>query len=88
MPATVDEFLLEELELENNATLTDSYHDIDYISVDNLIDDVQENGVYNKEEDIFGLHENESEDDEMFEMDCETALRKAIDDQFNQDCYQ
>lgn len=86
MPVTVDEVLLEELEMENNATMTDSYHDIDYIGIDNLIDDVQENGVYPN--DIFGIHENDSEDDEMFEMDCETALRKAIDNQFNQDCYQ
>lgn len=87
MPVSVDEVLLEELENDNIATLTNSYHDMDYLGIDNLIEDVRENGVYKN--DIFGIHENETdEDDELFEMDSETALRKAIDSQFEQDCYQ
>lgn len=87
MPVSVDEVLLEELENDNIATLTNSYHDMDYLGIDDLIEDVRENGVYKN--DIFGIHENETdEDDELFEMDSETALRKAIDSQFEQDCYQ
>lgn len=87
MNTSVDEYLLEELTMENNAVLTDPYHDMDYIGIDNLIDDVQENGVYKN--DIFGIHENDTDDDDdIFEMDSETALRKAIDAQFKDTCYQ
>lgn len=82
---SIDDYLLEEMQTETTVELTDSLHDMDYVGIDSLIDDVAENGVY--KEDIFGLHENQSEDDE-FEMDSETALRKAIDDQFKENVYQ
>lgn len=84
MSVEIDNFLLKEMQTETTVELTDSFHEMDYLSIDVLIDDVRENGVYNKENDLFGLHENQSEEDDDFEMDSETALRKAIDDQFKE----
>lgn len=85
----IDEFLSKEILDETIADLLEPFHDSAYASIDETIDDVEQNGVYKN--DIFGIHENESEeddDDETLGEDFETTLRKHIDRQFKENCYQ
>lgn len=85
---SIDEFLENEIVDETTDDLFEPLRESMYCGIDDIIDDVEENGVYKN--DIFGIHENESEDedDETLSEDFETTLRKHIDKQFKENCYQ